>query len=120
MDYKFKTEEIIMSQAIKNVLNSFAFDKVNELMKTGFVTPQILDQWVAELLPIMRSKDQKIGHNGIREILVQYILDEFDVAAFGVESKAWHPGEITDKTIRRMKNQRKKKFVDLKIVKAAK
>lgn len=46
-----------------------------------------------------------------------YILSEFDVKAFGVESKAYQKHEISDKTIRRMKNQRKKKFADLKIAK---
>jgi hypothetical protein len=109
-----------MSQAIKNVLNTFAFDKVNNLMNVGFVTPEILDVWEVELHNEFKARDQKIGRGTVRELLVQYILSEFDVEAFGVQSAAWRPGEISDKTIRRMKNQRKKKFIDLKIVKAAK
>lgn len=110
-----------MSTEIKNVLASFAFDKVTAILEKGdIVTPTILDAWESRLLEIMRDHGQKIGRNGIREILVQYILTEFDVEAFGVVSSAWHAGEISDSTIRKMKNQRKKKFVDLKIVKAAK
>ena len=39
-----------MSQAIKNVLHSFAFDKVEEIRKKGgIVTPEILDQWEKDL-----------------------------------------------------------------------
>ncbi len=115
------TEENNMSTKIKNVVNSFAFDKVVALLESGnIVTPQVLDAWEFRLYEIMQKHDQKIGRNSIREILVQYILSEFDVAAFGVESKAYQKHEISEKTIRRMKNQRKKKFVDLKIVKAAK
>lgn len=108
-----------MSQAIKNVLNSFAFDKVTELMKTGYVTPEILDVWEAELHKEFKSREYRIGRGTVRELLVQYILSEFDLYAFGIESPVFRAGEISDKTIRRMKNQRKKGFVDLKIVKNA-
>ena len=108
-----------MSQAIKNVLNSFAYDKVVDIMKTGYVTPEILDGWEQELHGTMKENDQKIGKARIRELVVQYILSEFDVVAFGVESKAFKAGEISDKVIRKMKNQRKKGFRDVKSVKAA-
>ena len=74
-----------MSTKIKNVVNSFAFDKVAALLESGnIVTPQVLDAWEFRLYEIMQKHDQKIGRNSIREILVQYILSEFDVAAFGV------------------------------------
>lgn len=111
-----------MSQEIKNVLNSFVFPKV-EAMKvdgeyTRFVTPKILDAWEVELHGVMKENDQKIGKARIRELVVGYILSEFDIDAFGLKSKA--KAEISESTIRKMKNQRKKGFVDLKIVKAAK
>ncbi|QQG32224.1 hypothetical protein CkP1_0064 [Citrobacter phage CkP1] len=110
-----------MSQAIKNVLNSFAFPKVESLMADGkIVTPRLLDKWEVELHGTMKENDQKIGKARIRELVVAYILSEFGVEAFGVESKAYKSGKISDSTIRKMKNQRKKGFNDLKIVKAAK
>lgn len=110
-----------MTQAIKNALNSFAYSKVEAIIESGkFVTPEILDQWENELHGTMKENDQKIGKARIRELVVAYILSEFDVEAFGVQSAAWKAGEISDSTIRKMKNQRKKKFVDLKIVKGAK
>lgn len=107
-----------MTIQIKNVINSYAYDKVVSLLEKGdIVTPQILDKWEKELHQTMKQNDQKIGRNTVRELFVQYILSEFDVKAFGVESKAYQKHEISDKTIRRMKNQRKKKFADLKITK---
>lgn len=110
-----------MTQAIKNVLNSFAFDKVEAILaEKNVVTPEILDKWESELHGTMKENDQKIGKARIRELLVAYILSEFNTDAFGVPTNAWTAGEISDTTIRKMKNQRKKKFVDLKIVKAAK
>lgn len=110
-----------MSQAIKNVLNSFAFDKVESLMKVGkIVTPEILDSWERELHGDMKENGQKIGRARIRELLVGYILSEFSTPAFGVGEYNPEKGVISDKTIRRMKNQRKKGFCDLKIVKNAK
>ncbi|MGC8030331.1 DUF7570 family protein, partial [Salmonella enterica] len=59
-----------------------------------------------------------IGKARIRELVVAYILSEFSLDAFGIPTTKRK--EISDSTIRRMKNQRKKGFVDLKIVKAAK
>lgn len=107
-----------MTIQIKNAINSYAYDKVVSLLEKGdIVTPQILDKWEKELHQTMKQNDQKIGRNTVRELLVQYILSEFDVKSFGVESKAYQKHEISDKTIRRMKNQRKKKFADLKIAK---
>lgn len=110
-----------MSQAIKNVLHSFAFDKVEEICKNGgVVTPEILDQWEKDLHGTMVENEQKIGKARIRELLVCYIISEFDIDAFGVQSVVKKAGEISDTCIRKMKNQRKKGFNDLKIVKAAK
>lgn len=120
-DNKMSIEENVMSQAIKNALNSFIFTKVSDIIEKGnIVTPAILDQWEKDFHMEMKKNDQKIGRNTIRELIVQYILSEFDVQAFGVEPKGYQKHEISETTIRRMKNQRKKKFVDLKIVKAAK
>lgn len=111
-----------MSQEIKNVLNSFVFPKVEAMKQDGeylrFVTPEVLDVWEVELHGVMKENDQKIGKARIRELVVGYILSEFDIDAFGLKSKP--KSEISESTIRRMKNQRKKGFVDLKSVKAAK
>lgn len=109
-----------MSQAIKNVLNSFAYDKVVSIMKSGgYVTPEILDQWEKDLHGTMKENDQKIGKARIRELVVAYILSEFSTPAFGVGTYNPDAGVISEKTIKRMKSQRKKGFRDLKIVKAA-
>ena len=110
-----------MSQEIKNVLNSFAFDKVEALLADGkHVTPEILDEWEVALHGTMKENDQKIGKARIRELVVCYILSEFDIDAFGLEHKVKGVSDISDTAIRKMKNQRKKGFVDLKSVKAAK
>lgn len=113
-------KEYTMSQAITNVLKAFAYDKVTAIMKTGHVTPEHLDAWESELHGTMKENDQKIGKGRIRELVVAYILSEFDVAAFGVVSQAYKAGEISDTTIRKMKNQRKKGFAGMKFNKAAK
>ncbi|QEG13104.1 hypothetical protein KAALPHA_67 [Klebsiella phage vB_KaeM_KaAlpha] len=112
-----------MSQAIKNVLNAFVFPKVEAMKVDGefkdvIVTPKLLDKWEVELHGTMKENDQKIGKARIRELVVAYILSEFSLDAFGIPTTKRK--EISDTTIRRMKNQRKKGFVDLKIVKAAK
>lgn len=111
-----------MSQAIKNVLNSFVFPKVDvmasEMFKKDIVTPEILDAWEVELHGTMKENDQKIGKARIRELVVGYILSEFGTPAFGVGEYDPTRGEISDKMIRKMKSQRKKGFCDLKIVKA--
>jgi hypothetical protein len=112
-----------MSQAIKNVLNAFVFPKVEAMKVDGefkdvIVTPKLLDKWEVELHGTMKENDQKIGKARIRELVVAYILSEFSLDAFGIPTTKRK--EISDSTIRRMKNQRKKGFVDLKIVKAAK
>ena len=112
-----------MSQAIKNVLNAFVFPKVEALKVDGefkavIVTPELLDKWEVELHGTMKENDQKIGKARIRELVVAYILSEFNLDAFGIPTIKRK--EISDSTIRKMKNQRKKGFVDLKIVKAAK
>ena len=112
-----------MSQAIKNVLNAFVFPKVEAMKVDGefkdvIVTPKLLDKWEVELHGMMKENDQKIGKARIRELVVAYILSEFSLDAFGIPTTKRK--EISDSTIRRMKNQRKKGFVDLKIVKAAK
>ena len=108
-----------MSQAIKNVLNSFAYPKVEAIMAEGkFITPDILDKWEVELHGTMKENDQKIGKARIRELVVAYIISEFDIDAFGIPTPK--KKEISDSAIRKMKNQRKKGFSDLKIVKAAK
>ena len=87
-----------MTIQIKNAINSYAYDKVVSLLEKGdIVTPQILDKWEKELHQTMKQNDQKIGRNTVRELLVQYILSEFDVKAFGVESKAYQKHEISDK-----------------------
>ncbi|CCI88646.1 phage protein [Yersinia phage phiR1-RT] len=109
-----------MSQAIKNVLNSFAFNKIEAMMEQGtFVTHSLLDEWEIQLHGNMKENDQKIGKARIRELLVEYILREFDIKAFGIESKVKGLSTISDSAIRKMKNQRKKGFRDVKSVKAA-
>ncbi|UIW11361.1 MAG: hypothetical protein [Enterobacter phage ENC9] len=122
-DNKILIEEIIMSQAIKNVLNSFVFPKVDAMAKDLFnkdiVTPEILDDWERELHGTMKENDQKIGKARIRELVVGYILSEFGTPAFGVGIYDPEANKISEKTIKRMKSQRKKGFRDLKIVKAA-
>lgn len=110
-----------MSQAIKNVLNSFVFPKVEAMRENEFkdiVTPKLLDAWEIELHGTVKENDQKIGKARIRELVVAYIISEFDIDAFGIHTEKRK--EISDTTIRKMKNQRKKGFADLKIVKAAK
>lgn len=110
-----------MSQAIKNVLNSFAYDKVSPMLEEGrCVTPSLLDQWEVELHGTMKEEGQKIGKARIRELVVAYLLSEFGIKAFGVEPITPGIGEISESTIRKMKNQRKKGFRDVKAVKAAK
>ena len=67
------TEENNMSTKIKNVVNSFAFDKVVALLESGnIVTPQVLDAWEFRLYEIMQKHDQKIDVYK-RQIQVQLV-----------------------------------------------
>ena len=110
-----------MSQAIKNALNAFAYYKVSAMLEDSrHVTPALLDQWEVELHGTMKEEGQKIGKTRIRELVVAYLLSEFGIKAFGVEPIVVGVGEISESTIRKMKNQRKKGFRDVKAVKAAK
>ncbi|WWS25195.1 hypothetical protein vBKpnAMK6_00241 [Klebsiella phage vB_Kpn_AM_K6] len=85
-----------MSQAIKNVLNSFAYDKVSAMLEEGrCVTPSLLDQWEVELHGTMKEEGQKIGKARIRELVVAYLLSEFGIKAFGVEPITPGIGEIS-------------------------
>lgn len=103
-----------MSQAIKNVLNSFAYDRVVVLMDNDqIVTPEILDLWVQQIHPQMKEQGARIGRDTTRELLVQYILSEFDTDAFGVSNGP--KKEISDKAIRKYKKMRKQGFKDLKV-----
>ncbi|WJZ27945.1 hypothetical protein NCTGTJJY_CDS0066 [Serratia phage 92A1] len=104
-----------MSQAIKNVLNSFAYDRVALMMEQNdVVTPDVLDRWVSEVHPDMKENGARIGKERTRELLVGYILSEFDVDAFGVVNPCPHK-EISDKGIRKYKKMRKQGFKDLKV-----
>ncbi|ADO19409.1 hypothetical protein SP18gp067 [Shigella phage SP18] len=108
-----------MTASITNIITNFAFAKVNTLMKSGFVTPEILDQWEGDVQKLIIAEGQTMGKARIRESLVQYILNEFDVVAFGLPLPRENK-EVSDKAIKRMNSQRKKGFVDLKIIKGAK
>ncbi|QPI13779.1 hypothetical protein MYO4S_00023 [Serratia phage 4S] len=102
-----------MSQAIKNLLNSFAYDRVSKMMEQDqIVTPEHLDVWVQEIHPDMKENGARIGKDRTRELLVCYILSEFDTDAFGVTNGP--KKEITDKAIRKYKKMRKQGFKDLK------
>lgn len=110
-----------MTQAIKNALNTFAYDTVKSMVEEGkHITPELLDQWETDLHGTLKENGGKIGKPRIRELLVCYILSEFDVEAFGVKSAAWKAGEVSDNAIKKLNKQRKNGFNDLKIVKAAK
>ncbi|QFR56021.1 hypothetical protein CPT_Muldoon_065 [Serratia phage Muldoon] len=105
-----------MTQAIKNVLNSFAYGKVVELQaQDKVIEPHHLDAWVDEILPQIKSGGSNIGKNTTRELMVQYILSEFDVGAFGVGPMNPDKKEISDKAIRKYKKMRKQGFKDIKV-----
>lgn len=105
-----------MSQAIKNVFNAFAFDRVVTLTEQGqIVTPEILDAWVNEVNGDVKENGAQIGKARTRELLVCYILSEFGVEAFGVVNPC-PKKEISDKGIRKYKKMRKQGFTDLKVV----
>lgn len=107
-----------MSQSIRNVLKSYAYNKVSDLVqKEKYVTPRILDEWERELHSQFKENDEKIGRARVRELTVDYILSEFGVIAFGVKPTIDYDPTVSEKTIKKMKSQRKKNFVDLKLVK---
>lgn len=102
-----------MTQAIKNVLNSFAYGKVLELQAQNVnIEPSHLDLWVNEIHHDVKEEGASIGKNRVRELMVQYILSEFDTDVFGVLSPQKH--EISDKGIRKYKKARKQGFKDIK------
>lgn len=108
-----------MSQEIKNVLNNFAYDRVLTIMKNGGnVTPAVLDEWENELHGSMQEHDQKIGKGRIRELLVCYIIGEFDIVAFGLPLPRERM-EVSEAAIKKMKKQRKNGFDNMKMVKVA-
>lgn len=102
-----------MTQAIKNVLNSFAYGKVIELQaQETVINPIHLDLWVDEIHHQVKEEGASIGKARVRELMVQYILSEFDTDVFGVKSPVKHV--ISDKGIRKYKKARKQGFKDIK------
>jgi hypothetical protein len=96
----------MMSKEIRNVIKPNVFVEVEILLENQkIITPEILDDMQEKYYEFLKEQDYKIGRKGIREIIVEVILNNFSTQAFGVEPAAWTPGEITDKAIKKYKKQ---------------
>lgn len=96
----------MMSKEIRNVIKPNVFVEVEKMMNSQeIVTPKILDEMQERYYEFLKEKGYNIGRNGVREIIVEVILDNFSTPAFGVEPAAWTAGEITDKAIKKYKKQ---------------
>lgn len=105
-----------MTQQVKNAMYSFAFDKVTELMEKGeIITPELITSWVDELQPTFKENGGNIGKARVRELLVCYIISEFDITAFGVPQNIKGPTQVSEKGIKKYKKLQKNGFTDLKL-----
>ncbi|ASD52128.1 hypothetical protein KNT64_gp176 [Pseudomonas phage PspYZU05] len=99
-----------MSKVIENKIRSFSFEKTEALLaKEQIVTPRLLDLWTDELKT--EFKESNIGKNTIRELIVQNILKNFDIVAFGVPHNVTPPKDIDDATVRKVKRMRRQSLM---------
>ena len=101
------TEENNMSTKIKNVVNSFAFDKVVALLESGnIVTPQVLDAWEFRLYEIMQKHNQKISqHHKFLVLKNQYFVDLGLVEKVSISTKYLANSQQTSLLKKQNKNE---------------
>lgn len=105
----------MMSKEIRNAIKPDVFAEV-EVMITAekIVTPEILDVMQEKYYEFLKEKGFKIGRNGVREIIVEVILNNFNTNAFGVEPSVKGPSKISDKAVRKYKKERRTGFQGIK------
>lgn len=96
-----------MSKIIRNVIKPYVYAEVEPLLKTDVVTPRLLDRYEDKFIKILKEHNFNIGRRGVREIVVEVILDNFGIHAFGLTPIVSEPKVISDKTIRKYKKARK-------------
>ena len=101
---------------MQNVLAHWCSNKMEDLIKKGMnLEPSTLDVFSKELSELLRSdaRLKPLSENTCREIIVEYALKEYSTAIFGLNPLREGSREISDKTIRRMKRERKRGFTFL-------
>lgn len=71
---------------IGNICNARIYNTVNEALMEGPITDEFLDSSVGWMKDAMSVRGYKFSDNELREHIVDYILREYDVSAFGVDN----------------------------------
>lgn len=101
-----------MSKALRNEIKNYIFPIIEEKMleENAIITPRFLDKHEQILHESLNKDYHQISKNGIREIMVETILNNFSIQAFGVKPNIKGPTEITTKGIRKYKKLRANGF----------
>ena len=100
-----------MSKLLRNEIKNYIFPIAEELLgEDKIVTPRFLDTHEQKLHASLNKDHHQISKTGIREIMVESILNNFGIQAFGVEPNIQGPTEITTKGIRKYKKLRANGF----------
>lgn len=93
---------------VLNTIRHIAYSRFGRMEEVK-VTDKDLDELVVLAQAFLNENGVNIGKRRVRELMVEYILDEFGVIAFGtkpvVEKK-----EITDKAIKKYQKARRRGF----------
>lgn len=95
---------MLVHNAIAHMVYS-RFGRMEEIK----ITDADLDLMQVEGQTYLKNNGVNIGKARVRELLVEYILSEFGVKAFGVEEIA-PKREISDKMIKKCQKARRKGF----------
>lgn len=101
-----------MSKALRNEIKNYIFPIVEEKMleENAIITPRFLDNHEQILHDTLNKDHHQISKTSIREIMVESILANFGIQAFGVKPNIKGPTEITAKGIRKYKKLRANGF----------
>ncbi|QPB12293.1 hypothetical protein [Providencia phage PSTCR6] len=100
-----------MSLEIRNIIKPATYKAVESL---DIVTKEKLDELEDQFYAFMQAHNFKIGRRGIREIMVETISDNFGLEKMGITPLSAKK-EISDKTIRKYKKERKNGFQGIRV-----
>lgn len=93
---------------VRNTIRHMTYSRFGRMEEVK-ITDTDLDNLVVEAQGFLKSQGVNIGKNRVRELIVEYILDEFGSTALGtkplVEKK-----EITEKAIKKYQKARRRGF----------
>lgn len=106
-DFNNETDDLFVnskSTEIKNRLNPYILDRI-ERLEGGLVTDEWLDEVEAGCQSLIA--DLNLRKTLARQHLVNYVLEERGITAFGLKEHFSKPKENIDKAIKQINKERK-------------